>query len=137
MSNYFDDCLYFRLNRILRRMTMLADSACAEYGFSSSYAYLLITININPCVGTVELADELNLSPSTITRLVDRLVRDGFVLRTKDGKRCETSCSAKGRELAEQMEITWRKFQLGMSERLGQELYVNLNHELRKLDARI
>ncbi|MFV0553310.1 MAG: MarR family winged helix-turn-helix transcriptional regulator [Mangrovibacterium sp.] len=137
MNKYFDSCLYFRLNRVLRTLSQYADSAFAPHGMTSSYAYLLILVDMYPRVGTVELSQELNLSPSTVTRLVDKLVLSGYLARVKDGKRCEISCTESGSRMATELEVTWLEFQQNTSEQVSSELYASLNQELRKLERRI
>ncbi|MFV0365087.1 MAG: MarR family winged helix-turn-helix transcriptional regulator [Mangrovibacterium sp.] len=137
MSEFFDSCLYFRLNRILRTLTQHADAAFAQHKLSSSYAYLLILVGNNPKIGTVDLSNELNLSPSTVTRLVDKMVAQGYLERVKDGKRCEISCTEVGTAMAVELLQTWQKFQQDMSKQVGDEVYNGLNSELKKLEEKV
>ncbi|MFV0553290.1 MAG: MarR family winged helix-turn-helix transcriptional regulator [Mangrovibacterium sp.] len=135
MSELFDQCLYFRLNRILHKLTIRADDAFARHGLSSSHAYLMILLNNKPKIGTVELSKELNLNPSTITRLADKMVAQGYLSRQKFGKRCEISCTKEGKKLALELEKSWQEFQQCNREHLGNEIYEGLNAELKKMEA--
>ncbi len=137
MNELFDACLYFKLNRMLRQMTLMADCAFSKHNVSSSHAYLMILIARKPKIGTVELSKELNLNPSTITRLVDKLVAQGYLLRMKEGKRCEISCSKEGEILAKALHRTWNKFQKEMREKLGEDTYASMNVELQKIENKI
>ncbi len=137
MSDIFDSCIYFRLNRLLRTLSQHADAAFAQHNLASSYAYLLILVGKQPKIGTVELSNELNLSPSTITRLVDKMVEQGYLDRVKDGKRCEISCTPLGKKMVAALQETWQNFQQNMSEQIGEDVYNGLNGELKRLESKI
>ena len=56
-----------------------------------------------------ELAEHVLLSRSGMTRLIDRLERDGLVARdtcSRDGRGCYAALTERGRELLEQARIT-------------------------------
>ncbi|MFV0521587.1 MAG: MarR family winged helix-turn-helix transcriptional regulator [Mangrovibacterium sp.] len=137
MSNLFDNCLYFRLNRLLRTLSQNADAAFAKHHLSSSHAYLLLLVNDNSGIGTVELSQELNLNPSTITRLVDKMVIQGYLRRVKEGKRCEISCTEEGSSLVIELQRTWQAFQQNMNRQITPGVYAGLNKELKALENEI
>ncbi len=137
MNDIFDDCLYFKLNRLLRKMTYLADSAFSKHNIASSYAYLILLIAKKPNLGTVELSQNLNLSPSTVTRLVDKMILMGYLKRIKGGKRCEIKCTEDGEKLASELSETWQRFQSRMLSLVGNDAYKNISLELQSLENKI
>ncbi len=72
-----------RLGRELRR------EARAE-GISSEQVSLLVSLKLSPGIGVRELAAQERISAPALTKHVDRLERDGFVVRSPhpaDGRR--------------------------------------------------
>ncbi|MFV0291554.1 MAG: MarR family winged helix-turn-helix transcriptional regulator [Mangrovibacterium sp.] len=137
MEHVFDNCIFFRLNKIIRTLSQHADAAFSKHNLSSSHAYLLILVKNNPKIGTVELANILNLSPSTITRLVDKLEIQHFVFRERIGKRREISCTGEGSVLAGELFNTWLEFRQQMQDLVGLEVYKLVENDLPQIEAKI
>jgi DNA-binding MarR family transcriptional regulator len=79
-------CLYFTANSLARAVTRMAEEEFAVTGISPSYAFLLMLVEAKPGIKPSELAHELNLAPSTVTRFIDKLVAKGFLERQISGK---------------------------------------------------
>lgn len=72
------------------------------YGLSVSQAYALRSLHENGPLSMGELAADMHLSVSTMTRVVDKLVRKSLARRVadRDDRRvCRVALSARGREL--------------------------------------
>ncbi|MFL0266964.1 MarR family winged helix-turn-helix transcriptional regulator [Candidatus Clostridium radicumherbarum] len=52
-----------------------------EFGFSGSQWFSINAIYENPGINLQELSKKLNLSKSTVSSLVDRLVEQGYIIR--------------------------------------------------------
>ena len=64
-------------------MAKLADTAFAPLGLSPSYAFLLLLVHENPGITPSALSNQLNLDPSTITRLADKMIQRSYIVKEK------------------------------------------------------
>lgn len=131
-KSYFCNCLFFSSASFARNMSKLADEAFAKTGWSPSHAFVIITVNRND-EGVIPslIAKELHLTPSTVTRLLDKLEQKGMVRRENDGKNSLVKPTEKSLALNEELMTSWNslfdhyKKLLGkdFSERLADQLY--------------
>jgi len=80
-----DHCLYFVAGRFHRIMTKLAEEAFVPSGLAPSYAYILLALSRKEMTQK-ELGEALHFQPSTLTRFVDKLLKDGYVHKRQEGK---------------------------------------------------
>lgn len=79
----FDRCLYFNVNALARVVNKKWAKAFKQYDLSPAHGYLLRVVLSEPGISQKQLADELKLEKSTITRFVDVLQEKGFVVRRR------------------------------------------------------
>ncbi|MGR9106852.1 MAG: MarR family winged helix-turn-helix transcriptional regulator [Gammaproteobacteria bacterium] len=77
----FERCLYFNANHLSRVVGKIWKDAFDEVGLAPAHAYLLRLILQKPGMFQREIADELYLEKSTITRFVDKMIDEGYVVR--------------------------------------------------------
>jgi len=82
----YHSCLYFVSNSLARKTEKLAVAAWKPAGLSPSHGYLLMLVLDNPGMQPGALSEELHLTPSTITRLIEKLEEKKLVVRTTEGK---------------------------------------------------
>lgn len=82
----FRECLYYAANALARKVEKLAISSWKPVGIPPSHGYLLMLVLDEPGTQPGTLAKELQLTPSTITRLIEKLEKEKLVVRTTDGK---------------------------------------------------
>ncbi|RYY97204.1 MAG: MarR family transcriptional regulator, partial [Chitinophagaceae bacterium] len=82
----FAQCLYFMSGALARKVEKLAQESWAPVGLSPSHAYLLLATLDEPGIGPGALAGQLQLQPSTITRLMQKLEEKKLIVRTTEGK---------------------------------------------------
>lgn len=114
-------CLFFTSNRFSNLMRKLADETFAELEISSSYVYLLIIVNQYPGITQNELSGKLDISPSTCTRFVDRLVRQGLIDKTLEWKTAHLTLTEKGEALRTRIDESLLALYHRYSEILGTE----------------
>lgn len=85
-DKYLSKCLYFTSNALARKLGRLADEAFAPLGLSPSYAFLILLVHENPGITPSALGEQLNLDPSTITRLADKMIARSLIVKEKNGK---------------------------------------------------
>lgn len=78
----FDRCLYFNTNVLARKIDKLWTEAFGELGLAPAHAYLLRLVLEKPGLVQKEIAQELSLEKSTITRFIDKMVAEDYLYRT-------------------------------------------------------
>jgi len=79
----FERCLYFNVNALSRTVNRIWTKAFKELGLSPSHAYLLRLVLEQPGLLQKDIAQQLKLEKSTVTRFLDVLQKKGYVRRQK------------------------------------------------------
>lgn len=114
-------CLQFSANALSRVMTKISDEEFAITGLSSSYAFLLMTVNEKPGVQPKEISQQMMLTPSTVTRLIEKMEYRGFLERKHVGRTTEVYPTQKSLDLHPKIQEAWRNLHTRYSELLGRE----------------
>lgn len=104
MENLLGKCLFFTSQSLSRLINEKAQEIFAKTSLSPSHAYLLYHIILLKNSSPTELSTTLRLSPSTITRFIDKLVVKGFVIRQVDGKNSIISPTRDGIKMKKSIE---------------------------------
>jgi len=130
-------CLYYSSNALARVMTRLAEEEFASTGFTPSYAFVLMTVSSQPGIQPKDLSTHMQLTPSTVTRLVEKLEFRGLVERKNTGRSTEIHPTSKGQELIGIIERSWKNLYERYSNQIGEEeakeLTQKMNDALDKL----
>jgi DNA-binding MarR family transcriptional regulator len=122
--------LYQRFNALQR-----GEKRC--FGVTMSQCLTLELLHQQGPLGVRDLADQLGLDTTTVTRLVDVLVRDRMLRRTRDERRDRrrvfVSLSARGRALAAKLEDCGDAYCERILERIPRETREDVIHALRVL----
>jgi DNA-binding MarR family transcriptional regulator len=114
-----ESCLYFQSNNLARNLSKMADDAFRSVGLSPSHAFLLMKVNDEPGIQPSQLSDILGLTPSTITRLIEKMEYQGYLERESEGRATHVKptnkCIAKDSDLR----IAWQKLQKRYTKILG------------------
>ncbi len=78
--------LYFSSNNLSRQINQIAEEEFLATGLSPSYAILLMIVKKNPGIQPGQLSHLMKLTPSTITRLIEKLEYKGLVERKVAGR---------------------------------------------------
>ncbi|MEZ0610311.1 MarR family winged helix-turn-helix transcriptional regulator [Fibrella sp. WM1] len=125
-SSRYGACLLFASNALARAVTAIGDSEFAKMGLSYSHAYLLNEVATYPGQTPTALSETLFLSPSTITRLVEKLELKGLVRRQAEGKNTLVYATEKGEALAPEVADAWQQNWVKFAERLGEKEAIEL-----------
>lgn len=117
----FRHCLFYSANALARTITRLADEEFAITGLPSQYCFLLMTVVEKPAVQPKELAEKLSLAPSTITRFLDKMEKQGFIARAVDGKNIYITPTQKARKNLDLIRKAWEKLYIRYTEILGKD----------------
>ena len=77
LEENFCQCLFFTVTRLKKIAAKIAEDELKPLGMSPTYVYILLGVKFKPGITQKELCEELHLKPSTITRLIDKLVVKG------------------------------------------------------------
>ncbi|MEM6965507.1 MAG: MarR family transcriptional regulator [Bacteroidota bacterium] len=114
-------CLYNAAATLARNMTKLADEAFSDLGMTASYAFLLMTVNEKPGVQPSEICQHLQLTPSTVTRLIEKMEYKGLLKRKKVGRSTEVYPTKKSIQLQPKIKAAWKSLSSSYTKILGKE----------------
>ena len=123
-------CLYFSANALARTMTRIAEEKFAATGLSPSYAFLVMTVNDKPGIQPKEISEMMQLTPSTVTRLIDKMEQKGLLARKSLGKNTEVWPTENGEKLNTLIKSSWKEMYDYYVEILGEENAVTLTSEV-------
>jgi len=124
----FDRCLYFNTNHLSRVLNKIWKDAYSELDLAPAHAYLLRLVLERPGLVQKEIATELNLEKSTITRFIDKMVGEGYLLR-------KSSIADNQKEQCIFPTPKAKKAQERLSE-IGNELYARMQQQVNAEDLR-
>ncbi|BBM85334.1 MarR family winged helix-turn-helix transcriptional regulator [Candidatus Uabimicrobium amorphum] len=134
IDDYFDGCLYFSLSRLQRHINKLAKDIFSEINLVPSHAFLLMALNENEMCTASYLSELLGLAPSTITRFIDKLEKEGFCVRELKGRVSYTSITPEGRDLIPRIHKCWKQLFHRYNEVYGEKNAKLLNDMIVKLN---
>jgi len=121
-GSFLHTCMYFTTNRLSRAITRLADDAFAMTGLAPAYGYLVRLVIANPGITQKELSEKLYITPSTLTRFIDKLEGKQLVERQVQGKTVLVYPTAKGTAMEETLRAASKKLKAAYEAKLGKEL---------------
>lgn len=138
IDDFFNNCLYFTVNKLSRAITKMAEDSFKKTGLSPTHAFLMMLVIDKPGISQSELADALHLKPSTITRFVDKLVEKGLIERNIEGKRSLNYPTEAGEAILNDIKEGWKILYRAYSDVLGDEegkaLNILINEAGNKLE---
>jgi DNA-binding MarR family transcriptional regulator len=125
------------LNHVFQRVNALQRSEKRCFGVSMSQCMTLELLHREGPLAIRDLSERLGLDASTVTRVVDVLVRDDLVQRNRsergDRRRVATSLTAKGRRLAKRLEANADQYCERILKRLPADRHEDVIFALRTL----
>ncbi len=108
----------------------MADEVFASTGLSSSYAFLLMTVNEKPGIQPKEISQQLQLTPSTITRFIEKMEHKGLLERKHAGRTTEVYPTKASIKLNKQIKKAWMELYKISSEIFGKEEVTELTEKI-------
>ena len=130
------NCLFFTASAFSRQMQRMADEEFSETGLSPSHAFVLMTVNSRKEVQPGEIAQELFLAPSTVTRLIDKLERLQLVQKKSDGKYMRIASTSKGMERDMRLRKAWENLYSRYNKLFGQSFSNKLTESLHEANVK-
>ena len=115
-------CLYYSANALARIMTKMAEEEFAVTGLAPSYAFVLMSVNAKAGIQPGELSAQMQLTPSTVTRLVEKMEFKGFVERKSVGRMTRVYPTNKSKALDAKIKKAWHNLYQRYSDILGPQV---------------
>ena len=132
-NSKYCQCLYFSSNALARKIEKLAADSWKKVGLSPSHAYLLMLVIEEPGMQPTELVNQLLLTPSTITRLMEKLEEKKLIVRTTEGKLTNVYPSPKAKTMLPELRECLNHFYQNYSLILGKEESARMVNSINKL----
>ncbi|WP_052731231.1 MarR family winged helix-turn-helix transcriptional regulator [Spirosoma radiotolerans] len=128
----FSACLLFSANALSRAITAIGDEEFGRFGLCYSHAYMLCEVVGQPGITPSELSETLYLTPSTITRLVEKLEQKQLVRRESEGKKTLIYPTSEGIALQPEIAEAWDRVGKHYSELIGETDVCRLTQQVFK-----
>jgi DNA-binding MarR family transcriptional regulator len=132
-NSKFCQCLYFSSNALARKVEKLANESWKKVGLSPSHAYLLMLSIEEPGIQPSELVKQLLLTPSTITRLIEKLEEKKLVVRTTEGKLTNVYPTPKAKAMLPELKDCLDDFYNKYVSFLGKDESARMTQSINKL----
>ena len=141
LVNMFERCLYFNVNALARKVNRLWDDAFKEFDLSPSHAYLLRLVLAEPGMTAKQIAAELKLEKSTITRFLNVLEDRQLIQRKSsisgDAREQAIYPARAAKLLAHKLEATGELLYQEMLQGIGDKALKALVQNLRKTEQKL
>ncbi|MBS1510742.1 MAG: winged helix-turn-helix transcriptional regulator [Bacteroidetes bacterium] len=133
----FSRCLYFSTGALARKVEKLAIDAWKKVDLPPSHAYVLLAVLESPGVQPGVIAEEMRLTPSTITRLIEKLEEKKLLIRTTEGKVTYIYPTPKAKELLPKMKSCMNDFTKSYTDTIGADESVRAVQSINKLTDKL
>jgi DNA-binding MarR family transcriptional regulator len=123
-------CLYYAANNLARVITRMAEEEFRTTGLAPSYAFLLMSVNDQPGISAGDISRQLALSPSTVTRFIEKLEHKGYLERKAAGKFTQVYPTESGRKIRMKIQEAWMSLYKRYSALLGEEMAGDLTDKI-------
>ncbi|CAN7432832.1 MarR family transcriptional regulator [Paenibacillus sp. LjRoot153] len=134
---FLHQCLYFTTNRLSRVISRMADDAFATTGLAPAYGYLLRLVVAKPGIPQKELSEKLYITPSTLTRFIDKLENKRLVERQVKGKTVLVFPTEKAIELEPSIRAASKELLRTYKAILGDEIATILTQSLESASEKL
>ncbi|NVO11407.1 MAG: winged helix-turn-helix transcriptional regulator [Bacteroidales bacterium] len=129
-KNLYCKCLYYSANALARIITRIAEEEFAAVNLAPSYAFMVMTINKRPGLLAGELSDIMMLTPSTVTRLLEKLESQQLVKRHMEGRVTMIYPTPKSVEINQEIQAAWLKLYKRYTDILGEEFAHQMTEDI-------
>lgn len=136
-QSLYSRCIYFTSNALARKTEKLAQESWSKVDLAPSHAYLLMLALEQPGIQPSVISAQLQLTPSTVTRLIAKLEQKKLLVRTTEGKITNVYPSPKGKALLPRLKMCQDEFYKRYSKMLGEEESARLSSSMGKAADRM
>jgi len=108
----------------------MAEEEFSITGLAPSYAFVVMTVNKHDGISIGEVASIMQLTPSTVTRLIEKLEVKDILTRTSEGRNTLIFSTEKGKAMQQVIQKAWRNLYKRYAAVLGEAESTKLAHEI-------
>lgn len=111
-----------------------------DIGFHNGQDELMIALDEDEAVTVSQLAEQLCVRPSTVSKMLDRLIAKGFVERAgdhRDSRRTLVRITASGIQARERLREVWHGIETDLTKSVGDRDVGAMARELATLDGHL
>ena len=107
------ECLAVRVRLLNRTITAIYDEALRPLGLTAGQLNILVVVTKRGPMSPGEVARRLNMEKSTVSRNIQRMVKNGWLTVTESGsgRRQELALTRRGKTLLEKSVPAWEEAQ--------------------------
>lgn len=116
-NKIMDDCCVDEvgamMQKLVRALQLFERDQIKAYGFTTSQCYTILELYKSEGLTMNELSERMNLNSSTMTRILDNLVRDKYISRDKDEsdrRIVVVSLTDAGKKIAQELDTTVKQY---------------------------
>lgn len=136
-NNELDECLFFSSCKLARVLGKTADDEFKVTGLSPSHAFLLLIVNNKSGIQQKQIGELLHMTPSTITRFIEKLESKQLVVRKAEGKNVFIFNTEKGLMLQSEIENAWARVHESYADILTVEEHTQFIATTNKIIAKL
>ena len=131
-----NECIAFGVRRVARLVNNHYDRHLAPTGLRNTQFTLLNALEVLGTMQVAELAEQMAMDRTTLTRNVDVLVKEGLIQRAQgtDRRARKLSLTEHGRRITAQARAAWAQAQEQLVEQMGRANHRQLMAELDYLE---
>ncbi len=139
-SDIYNSCtslLSFQFGFLSKETTKLFNNKLSEFGITIGQLLVMNQVRVKGEIAVKDIAQNLRLESPTVTRIIDRLIRDNLLLRKEDEKDRRfqlISLTDEGKALIEKTIVIPYEYNDYLKDKLGPEKYGQLQAILTELE---
>lgn len=106
----FEDCLLFNVRSLERRLSKVAIESFKKINMHPTHGYILNYVAKNDNTKVIEIARNIDLEQSTVTRMIQTLITDGYLKKGNECSKVQIYLTPKGEQIIPEIEKCWAQF---------------------------
>ncbi|MEM9548665.1 MAG: MarR family transcriptional regulator [Bacteroidota bacterium] len=102
-------------------MTKISDEEFSKIGLGSSHAFLVMTVNAKQGIQPKEISVQMQLTASTVTRLIEKMEYRGYLKREACGRTTKVYSTEAGLALQIKLKEIWKSLYERYASLLGKQ----------------
>ncbi|HRN37817.1 MAG TPA: MarR family transcriptional regulator [Flavobacteriales bacterium] len=120
LRDHYNLCLYHAGAALGRTLGRMAEAHFRHIEITPTMGFILMTAKVAPGINVKDLAYVHQLDPSTISRTLDKLASNGYIVRNGHERIVEVFATPEGLHKAAEAHSAWEKLRLAYCNLLGE-----------------
>lgn len=134
----FENCLLLNVKNLNRKINNIAEKEFKKINLHPTYAYIIFSVAKSKEIKTKDIASTLGLDSSTVTRMVDKLIENKYLIKGNENSKLNIILDKKGKDSLIDIQKCWENINQTFEEKLNEKnlkkLEKNLNYANERLN---